>query len=92
MASYYGDKKTGITYQMGDCSLSKRGFKQTAKLRNLQGLWIRFYNNAETGEVAISLDCSPKSDMVFQNRKDGNKWFKTYIEPLHGNQFVYSSV
>lgn len=89
MASYYGDKKTGITYQAGDCSLPKRGFKEVSKLKNIQGLWIRFYSNPQTGEVAISTDCAPGSDLVFQNRKDGLKWFKTYIEPTHGNQLVF---
>ena len=83
------DPQTDIYSKVGHWDLEALGFELTGKLKNMQNLWIQFWKNPNTGEVAIRLENSKTCpDRIFSNRDDGNLWFKTYIRPMHGSDII----
>ena len=84
----FHDNKTDINFIAGRCDLPNAGFVCTYWLETKSGSNIMFWKNETNGKVAISSDDKAEPTRIFNNRIDGNRWFKTYIMPTCGDKLI----
>ena len=99
MACYH-DRQTDVNFMAGSLhgkSLSDYGFEMTHKLLAKTGSGtfrckpnshILFWKNESNGTVAISFEGGEEPVRIFNNRIDGNSWFRVYIKPEHGDKLI----